>query len=952
MNLSSSSRSEKTPRFVFTREKVVSNHLQLSDKQREAIRICYEERRYEELMFDASSKEQQQQAQEKLVSLKLNLMSLPMLESKWSSQHSQTWGKSAASAKKQTLYQCTCGHVGRTVLNSNGREFARSQSFGGTRATSATSSDRRMPYPFTGCLAHVEVTTRVADDKVLKISGMFEHNSGCEEAAMSRLPAVPLHEHVYEVALDQLESGASLTAVQERNQEMIVAKSYRGMAAYIPHTANHRYNLQTSDNATLYHKFSRRLGVNTRKEPQYNVDDWLDPKHKDFKPAIHDAIFYYRARAEKNEHFKVCLATHEMDEAAVKYIHHSQLILDGTFGVCSRRLLLFIAMGVDEDNKGLPVAFFLFSAPTGNRATHAGYNTEILAELFFAWNHHLTNKFKIAFEPYSTLTDTDTKEHGAILTVWPSMNLLLCKFHLRQCWTNNRRRLRCQGSDGAKGSITLRLFELENRLISSTEYASALVSIQAEQEFFTTLTGNEETRSIAEAALKHTQYLLDHWMPENLWQSWSEWGRRAAAVKIGAPVQNMIPTTNHLESFNCILKRKFIGSWLRSGKRLRIDLLIFILVTRILPNIFARHHTRLQHRVWLADRFRQPAHGADLVKNLQRNSGALTSSTDQHVVAWWPSDDDRQNSALDLASKGALVSLTRPDANSYQASCTSSRNSDVLYAVSIQRSGHASCSCPDFLKNGRACKHLCALRLVVEALVVAGHEQAFFFPANQLEASQIEAVGNPHSFPDHFPLDLPALQAMGADNTTLGDRLGDGALGVDLSEMLDNGDGVKDEGGEFEDVHEEENLSMGLVMSRAHLVEAAIALHTQANQQASVEQQRHSKLHIELGSLLPRFHGIDNLLSDILSLPTDSSQLDELYTVTQSITQRISTVRAHMSDENSSNVQSAESSSLACLLNGLENRECRTPPPKRQRRTLLQPSPEKTQVRKSSNGTL
>jgi len=70
-----------------------------------------------------------------------------------------------------------------------------------------------------------------------------------------------------------------------------------------------------------------------------------------------------------------------MDDAAWKYGHHEQIILDGTFGICSSRMLLFIAMDVDEDGKGIPLAFFLFSAPTGNCATHAGYNTAILHKL-------------------------------------------------------------------------------------------------------------------------------------------------------------------------------------------------------------------------------------------------------------------------------------------------------------------------------------------------------------------------------------------------------------------------------------------------------------------------------------------------------------------------------------------------------------------------------------------
>ena len=64
-----------------------------------------------------------------------------------------------------------------------------------------------------------------------------------------------------------------------------------------------------------------------------------------------------------------------MDEPAWKYTHGKQIILDGTFGVHSSQMLLFIAMGIDEDGKGVSLALFLFPAPTGNRATHAGYES-------------------------------------------------------------------------------------------------------------------------------------------------------------------------------------------------------------------------------------------------------------------------------------------------------------------------------------------------------------------------------------------------------------------------------------------------------------------------------------------------------------------------------------------------------------------------------------------------
>lgn len=71
-----------------------------------------------------------------------------------------------------------------------------------------TSCDRRVPYKFTGCLAHVEITERESDGEVSRITGNFNHNKSCQSALLDRLPAIPLHEHVFEVAIEQLESGA------------------------------------------------------------------------------------------------------------------------------------------------------------------------------------------------------------------------------------------------------------------------------------------------------------------------------------------------------------------------------------------------------------------------------------------------------------------------------------------------------------------------------------------------------------------------------------------------------------------------------------------------------------------------------------------------------------------------------------------------------------------------
>lgn len=206
---------------------------------------------------------------------------------------------------------------------------------------------------------------------------------------------------------------------------------------------NARYELQSGDFSRLYRRHYRDMyHIDVSTPAEYNVDNWLDPSSPHYKPEVATSIFHYAARVEESEErLKVCIATPEMREAAWKYCHGKQLILDGTFGVCTSRLLLWIAMGVDEAGHGIPVALFLFSAPTGTRATHAGYDTNIITELLTEWKTWMGTREDGGFAPCVGMTDSDTKERAALLRVWPDIILLLCKFHLRQCWTNKRNSL-------------------------------------------------------------------------------------------------------------------------------------------------------------------------------------------------------------------------------------------------------------------------------------------------------------------------------------------------------------------------------------------------------------------------------------------------------------------------------------------------------------------------------
>ncbi|KIJ48273.1 hypothetical protein M422DRAFT_248076 [Sphaerobolus stellatus SS14] len=258
-----------------------------------------------------------------------------------------------------------------------------------------------------------------------------------------------------------------------------------------------------------------------------------------------------------------------MKDAAWKYTHGGQLIMDGTFGICDRRLLLFIGMGIDEKGKGVPIVFFLFSAPSGSQATHARYDTDILTELLHEWVKALGKGPNGAmFCPKFVITDTDTKERGALIVVWPLIFLLLCKFHKQQ--------------------VVSCLQSLDRSLIITEDYNAAQDLVKQERSYLQMMLTNSGTASAAKNSIEYLDYLVKTWFPEELWCSWSQNGRNKAAKILGVPLQHVAPTTNHLEAFNGILKRKYIRRFQKGGRRIHFDLLIFWLGTKILPGIFTQ----------------------------------------------------------------------------------------------------------------------------------------------------------------------------------------------------------------------------------------------------------------------------------------------------------------------------------------------------------------------------
>ncbi|KAK7686512.1 hypothetical protein QCA50_010110 [Cerrena zonata] len=714
------------------------NHLYCSEEQRQAILQLPTSERWTQHCFSLTA-EQQARANTMLRQHQLDAESLEMLESRWSVAWSNSWMRKGSNERvHRTLYQCVCGYDTNSRKKGKKKQ-ERCDSEVKSKPSSASQCERRAPYDFTGCLVHADITHIGSHPPtILRIIGYFSHNNACVTSKLKRFPSIPLHPHVWEVALRQIRKGAGINAIQSENISLFESSAYKDQTAHTnnPLSANYRFLIRSGDFSRLYRRHNlETYGIDVSVRAEHNVDNWLNPNNKHFRKSIFDSVFHYAARTCEEDRFKVCIASSEMREAAWKYCHNKQLLLDGTFGLCTSRLLLWIAMGIDESGSGIPVALFLFSAPTGNRATHAGYNTSILAELLGTWHNWLGSCYDEPFKPYVAMTDTDLKERGALVLIWKDIILLLCKFHVRQCWTNKRKALRISaGGSHWKAMVRSRFLSLEEALLETTNHSNARDLITNERKECEKLQRMQdpEANTTGEAGICFLEYLMFQWMPIEIWCSWSRFGRENAATRLGIPTAKVLTTTNNLEALNGSLKRKYLDEWKRAGHRLRFDVLIYHLAKHILPHIYARRRTDLHYVQWRAQRFLF-ASGGDVIAT-QHGRGHPTK-----LRTWFTPDENRDLAAQRLFAGGNIKPI--PSGRQYElwARCTSESHSDVSYWLTVHPTGSATCTCLDWMHRGGACKHLRAFRKVIEQWSRNGIlEHPFLFASSQIEAEEVD----------------------------------------------------------------------------------------------------------------------------------------------------------------------------------------------------------------------
>jgi len=302
--------------------------------------------------------------------------------------------------------------------------------------------------------------------------------------------------------------------------------------------------------------------------------------------------------------------------------------------------------------------------------------------------------------------------------VFPRIWLLICKFHIRQSWRNHQNK-ELKGDSPLHIDVKNRLRRVEERLIHTVSIEDACTIIAEEVEVLEEVKRQGHV-TIAEKGLKHLNDYLGYWCMESLWCSWSDYGRQIAAKILNCALDGVLPTTNHLESFNGVLKRKHLRRWQCGGWRLRVDVLLRLLVTKILPAIFEqRAAERIDIGIW-EGQMRSIPGGATLLKaTLASGSGPVVPT-----IAYLVPNENR-----DLAAAEMLVNNQIEIPSFFETGltfvCHSSlalafENNPVSYTVTLGFDGSATCKCLDFITRGGACKHIHAAVLRLDALRANG----------------------------------------------------------------------------------------------------------------------------------------------------------------------------------------------------------------------------------------
>jgi hypothetical protein len=201
-----------------------------------------------------------------------------------------------------------------------------------------------------------------------------------------------------------------------------------------------RYQLSAHNSTSLYRTIARSQGIFQWTTAKENLQNWFcadKPLLPD--PLLSDTLLYYEPQHANtpDSRFLLIFVAPIMRECMWQFAHGGQLLADITFGFSSTHANLMILMAIDNQFKGMPIAYIVFTACADTKAMHVDYNTKLMEKLIGLYAKGMgTNVRGEQFSPSIAVTDYNKHKRHALVTHFPKINLLICLFHIWQVWHN------------------------------------------------------------------------------------------------------------------------------------------------------------------------------------------------------------------------------------------------------------------------------------------------------------------------------------------------------------------------------------------------------------------------------------------------------------------------------------------------------------------------------------
>ncbi|CAG8687195.1 24460_t:CDS:2, partial [Gigaspora rosea] len=622
------------------------------------------------LQWDLSNKEHVENRDQFLYENGLDIKS-DDIRCKWSIRYS---------TQTMVIKQCICGSYREKNIESNSRVSA-------------------ARYPYVGCLAFVKIS--LCNNKICAIFEYLEHSEQSKISQPQRDPIYQLLLYVKKNVETLLNLNVSTADILAQNAKMV--RSVFGKQTSI---GNSRTLLTTIDITNIKGQLlQKNWGINIKNDTAKNLEQFLGPDAN--QSELKEACLHYQPRIKETDRLEIIISTREQQKCAWKYGHQNLILIDGTFGVSKNKLLLFIIMVIDENNKGIPISFIIFTPPSQNRLTSSGYDSNILEQLLIIFRDRIStiynqnhfsknqNATAITFSHLIAMTNTDVKERKALLKQLGrggENNIVLQRQTLKAYLSNLLKEAWSTDSD----EDMVRKFIKEKKELLKT------IIYKAEN-------ASNETKKVLDGGVRFFTYLEKQWAG-NLLHSWCFNGQKRAAKSLGISLEKLPTTNNHLEELNAYLKNNQINRFQRNNHLLRADVLYVVLVNEIIPNILALRNLVNELEQEKAERRKE--------FNIMDPSDRKILQQEFSQIAYLAPSPKRDESAKRLLQMNKVINYEiEQTTGKVFVQVESETTLHLVYTICVYgQPTEICCQCLDFLQKGIMCKHLCAAALYIDEL--------------------------------------------------------------------------------------------------------------------------------------------------------------------------------------------------------------------------------------------